>query len=328
MRALRHLIPIITLLMCGHNSLWAQQLVLPQIDFAAYESAAIEAVKKLPRKGKYKRKESYNHLYFFAASKREGVTWANIKNQADFIRALDFQTPVQFEGYQAPTNIYADYIYDSKGNMRWIYADGKASRVNRKEGGNSPQNTLIEIARKGFQLVFVVEGTPKGLFFGIKDGVVYATRHVIWEAYDTNPIDTCVKMKILERLLTGNMEAKFMYHETHNEQAAATGISKAPSFLGGDIQTFGSWLNDEIQRVGAANPNTISSTRTLLEFIIGKDGSIEDIVVKDTDNMDMANLVIQILQNAPKWTPTLNNDGEPMKIRLQLPVDIQLKLAH
>ena len=88
---------------------------------------------------------------------RQDVDWSNIKNQADFIRAIDIQTPVLFDGYQAPTNIYADYIYDSKGKMRWIYADGKATKVDLTETGNSPQNFLVEVARLQYQMVFVIK---------------------------------------------------------------------------------------------------------------------------------------------------------------------------
>lgn len=324
MKIFQHLAWIAAALILGSAVSHAQQLMLPNVDFATYEQEAIEAVKQLPRKGGFKKNENYYHLYFFAASKREGVEWDNIKTQADFIRALDFQTPVKFEGYSEPTNIFADYIYTDKGKVRWVYANGEASVVDpKKQSGNSPQNKFMQVAMYQYQIVFVVEGLPQDVFFGIKDGVVYVTDHVIWEAYDTQTFAECLEMGTFRRIVNGQSGAAML---STKEDDLVEGLATPPTFQGGDINRFRSWFSSEISKLLQLGID-ISSTKTVLSFVVGLDGSVEQVTIESTDNIEMAKMGVQVLQNAPRWTPGLRSNGEPVKVSYKLPFNIDVKNA-
>lgn len=321
---------VIALLYSG-NTLYAQNFMLPDIDFASFEKEALDAVQKLPHKGGFKKKEVYYHLYVFAAQMRENIDWGNIKTQADFIRAIDIQTPVLFDGYTTPTNIYADYIYDSEGNMRWIYADGKATKVDLTETGNSPQNFLIEVARLQYQMVFVLkEALPQKAFFGIKDGVAYMTFHLMWEAYDTYTIQQSIALHILEPIATGkivhikkdNLDGEPTTPQDLSTITRVDTLATMPTFMGGGLDKFREWFMGKfLPRI----PNDLSqSVKIIIGFVVGTDGNVENVDIQYTDNVELAQIAVNIVKNAPQWTPGIHN-GEPIRTHYSLPIQIEVK---
>ncbi len=317
MRSLRlGLSILIATILCG-SSLRAQKFVLPNIDFVAFEQEALEAVRRLPRKGGFKKNENYNHLYFFAAQMRKGVDWDKIETQADFIHAIDIQTPVLFEDREEPTNIYADYIYNSNGEMQWIYADGKAVRVDLKQTGNSPQNILIEIARQQYQMVFVIkEFDPTTQFFGIRDGKVYLTRHLIWESYDTYPISDLLANNSLRRNITSETP------ESQNGNGEEDEIIH-PKFMDGDISAFRSWFQSETK--SKIPQKELENADILLKFTVGTDGFVERVEIEKANNIDLAQQMVTIVKSSPQWTPGTRN-GEPAKFIYMLPIAV--KVTH
>lgn len=327
MKLLKGLFPLLVIaLLHSGNTTCAQNFILPDIDFEAFEQEALEAVQKLPRKGGFKKKEVYNHLYVFAAQMRQDVDWSTIKNQADFIRAIDIQTPVLFDGYQAPTNIYADYIYDSKGKMRWIYADGKATKVDLTETGNSPQNFLVEVARLQYQMVFVIkEFLPQKAFFGIKDGVAYMSYHLIWEAYDTYSIQESIDLQKLEKIATGNkiaMKMSGVEQEPNTTQAQYSTPSIMPTFMGGGLEMFREWFTKEF--TSQIPDNTSISAQMVLDFAVGKDGNIEFVKIVHTNNIELSKIAVDIIKCSPQWSPGMH-EGEAVRVYYRLPIEIKTK---
>lgn len=310
------------------HPLHAQQLMLPNIDFVQFEEEALKAVQKLPRKGGFNKSETYNHLYIFAAQMRDSMMWDNIKTQTDFIRNIDFQKPVQFDGYNTPTNIYADYIYDSEGNMRWIYADGKATKVDLSQTGNSPQNFLVEVAKLQYQMVFVLkEALPQKAFFGIKNGVAYISYHLMWEAYDTYTIKQCIELNTLKPIITNTFDkTKRLDHiqeqlQGYNKTVKVDSISTMPTFMGGDLNKFRVWFQKQFNN---HSKHITRNTNILLKFTIGTDGWVETVEIIQADDINLAQIAAQIVKESPQWTPGMH-DGEPVRVYYQLPISIKVE---
>lgn len=321
MKFLRLLI-VVGALLC-HTTLEAQRLVLPNIDFVALDQEAMATVQALPRKGGFKKGETYYHLFFFGAQKREGVEWSDIKSQSDFIRAIDFQTPVQFNDRELPTNIYADYIYDSRGMMKWVYADGKATKVDSKQtSGNTPQNILVEIAKQQYQLVFVLkESTPDiPQFFGIRDGEICMTRHIIWEAYDTHSISSLIEDNLLEQLITG--KKKSVEQRTNEEGEKTDSLTVMPTFMGGGLNKFRAWFMEEFNT--SALKLDFGETSVVLKFSVDTEGFVDNVEIISCDNIELAQHAVEIVKRSPQWTAGYRGD-EAVKTYFQLPIKISIE---
>lgn len=308
-------------LLC-HTSLGAQNLMLPEVDFVAYEQEAMEAVKRLPKKGGFKKNHTYYHLYIFATQLRDSVDWDSVKTQMDFIRAIDFQSPVLFEDMEVPTNIYADYIYDSKGKMQWIYANGEATKVIFEENeSNLSQSFLEEVAKQQYQMVFVVkELSPDNRFFGIRDGKVYTTQHIIWEAYDTNSISDL----IADNRLISLVNKKSIYASSADFDNLTEDMV-IPSFMGGGLDLFRQWFMEELE----SHPeyHNIEPSDTCLKFSVNEEGWVDYVEIVVADNLATAQIMADIVRTSPQWTiGTIG--GEPSKFYFQLPISFKTLSAY
>lgn len=324
MRFLRLLI-VVCALLC-HTTLEAQRLVLPNIDLEAFNQEAMAAVQTLPRKGGIKKNETYFHLYFFGAQKRNGVEWSDIKSRSDFIRAIDLQSPVQFDDREQPTNIYADYIYDISGMMRWVYADGKATKVNPKQAGNSPQNILVEIAKQQYQMVFVLKESnysDQFHFFGIRDGEIFMTRHIIWEAYDTYSISSLIEDNNLERFITG--KKKSLEEQMKEGVEEADSLTVMPTFMGGGLNKFRAWFMDEFNT--SALELDFGETSVVLKFSVDTEGFVDNVEILSCDNIELAQQAVEIVKRSPQWTAGYRGD-EAVKTYFQLPIKILIEPGH
>ena len=323
MRFLRLLI-VACALLC-HTTLEAQRLVLPNIDLEAFNQEAMAAVQTLPRKGGIKKDEPYFHLYFFGAQKRNGVEWSDIKSQSDFIRAIDFQNPVQFDDREQPTNIYADYIYDISGMMRWVYADGKATKVKPKQTDNSPQNILVEIAKQQYQMVFVLKESNYSdhfHFFGIRDGEIFMTRHIIWEAYDTYSISSLIEDNNLERFITG--KKKSLEEQMKEGVDDADSLTVMPTFMGGGLNKFRAWFVEEFD---TSNLIGFTEIKIILKFSVDTEGFVDNVEIVECNDLEMAQQAVELVRNSPQWTPGIRGE-EAVRTHFLLPITIKIEIQH
>ncbi|MCD8072534.1 MAG: TonB family protein [Alistipes sp.] len=96
-----------------------------------------------------------------------------------------------------------------------------------------------------------------------------------------------------------------------------------PTFMGGDLMSFRSWVNLNIVYPRQAIDNGISG-RVTLTFVIEKDGTLTNIEVLQSPDRILSQEAIRVLENSLKWEPGRHRNT-PVRVRFNLPVDFQLK---
>jgi TonB family protein len=64
--------------------------------------------------------------------------------------------------------------------------------------------------------------------------------------------------------------------------------------------------------------------RVLLQMVIEKDGSLDDIKVMRTPSGSLAEEAVRVLKLAPKWTPGIQN-GRPVRVQYVIPINFSLE---
>jgi TonB family protein len=100
-------------------------------------------------------------------------------------------------------------------------------------------------------------------------------------------------------------------------------VSDMPRFEGGDLSDFRTWVNGQIQYPPLAKQNGIQG-RVTLQFVIEKDGSVNQIKVINSPDLSLSNEAVRVIGLSPKWTPAKNN-GELARVSFLLPVDFRLR---
>lgn len=99
-------------------------------------------------------------------------------------------------------------------------------------------------------------------------------------------------------------------------------VEKMPSFQGGDIKVFHSWVQSNVKYPQIAQENGISGTVNV-SFVIEKDGRLTNIQVVKSPDRSLADAAIIVLQKSPKWTPGRQRN-QPVRVRYNLPVVFRL----
>jgi periplasmic protein TonB len=99
-------------------------------------------------------------------------------------------------------------------------------------------------------------------------------------------------------------------------------IPEMPIFNGGDLAEFSKWVQKNIIYPQAAIERDLDGKVTA-EFIIGKQGKIEEIkILRGVDPL-LDNEALRVLKMSPLWTPGKQN-GTPVRVKLVLPIVFQL----
>jgi TonB family protein len=98
-------------------------------------------------------------------------------------------------------------------------------------------------------------------------------------------------------------------------------IDQMPQFPGG-LDKLTKFLGEHIKYPKAASMKRIEGT-VYAAFIVGKDGSISNIITLRDIGYGCGDEVVRVIKLIPKWIPGKNN-GEDVNFRYFLPVDFQL----
>jgi protein TonB len=99
-------------------------------------------------------------------------------------------------------------------------------------------------------------------------------------------------------------------------------VQKPPTFPGGD-QDLLRYLAENIRYPPLAREANVQGT-VVLAFVVGKDGSINDVQVLKDIGAGCGKEAVRVVQGMPKWTPGEAN-GHPVKVRFTLPVRYRLE---
>lgn len=96
-----------------------------------------------------------------------------------------------------------------------------------------------------------------------------------------------------------------------------------PSFQGGDLNTFRTWVQQNVKFPQIALENGIQG-RVVLTFVIEKDGRLTNITVLQTPDRSLSEEAIRVLNKSPKWSPGKQRN-QVVRVKYTLPVDFRVQ---
>lgn len=99
-------------------------------------------------------------------------------------------------------------------------------------------------------------------------------------------------------------------------------VEQKPEFNGG-VAAMYKWLSDNIVYPSAASEEGVQG-RVVVEFVVGKDGSITNVRVVRPRHPALDKEAVRVVKAMPKWIPGRNN-GQPVKVTYTLPVTFKLQ---
>ena len=99
-------------------------------------------------------------------------------------------------------------------------------------------------------------------------------------------------------------------------------VEQKPEFNGGEAAMY-KWLGDNIVYPSAAAEEGVSG-RVVVEFVVGKDGSITNVRVVRPRHPALDKEAVRVVKAMPNWIPGRNN-GQPVKVTYTLPVTFKLQ---
>lgn len=111
------------------------------------------------------------------------------------------------------------------------------------------------------------------------------------------------------------------------EEAAATDepfivVEQMPTFEGGDLQKFRSWVMSKLVYPTIAAENGIQG-KVILSFVIERDGTLTNIEILSSPDRSLSEEATRVLKQSPKWTPGKQRNSA-VRVKFNLPVDFQL----
>lgn len=99
-------------------------------------------------------------------------------------------------------------------------------------------------------------------------------------------------------------------------------VEQKPSFPGGEVAMY-TWLSNNIVYPPAASEEGAQG-RVVVEFVVGKDGSITNVRVVRPRHPALDREAVRVVSAMPTWVPGRNN-GQPVKVTYTLPVTFKLQ---
>ena len=99
-------------------------------------------------------------------------------------------------------------------------------------------------------------------------------------------------------------------------------VEQKPEFNGGEAAMY-KWLGENIVYPSAAAEEGVSG-RVVVEFVVGKDGSITNVRVVRPRHPALDKEAVRVVKAMPNWIPGRNN-GQPVKVTYTLPVTFKLQ---
>lgn len=126
-----------------------------------------------------------------------------------------------------------------------------------------------------------------------------------------------------ENSFTGNVDQLVVPNEPANNRRPElpknlvpySSLTKEPSFMGGDENTFVKWLSDKIVRPD----NCTHSGRMLISFVIQADGNVNDVKIQRGVCEVLDALVLKAVSDSPAWDPGMVEEL-PVNVMYTMPI--------
>ncbi len=96
-----------------------------------------------------------------------------------------------------------------------------------------------------------------------------------------------------------------------------------PSFQNGDLNTFRTWVMQNVKFPQAALENYIQG-RVILSFVIDRDGRLTNIEVLQSPDRSLSEEAVRVLNKSPKWSPGKQRN-QAVRVKYTLPVDFRMQ---
>ena len=108
----------------------------------------------------------------------------------------------------------------------------------------------------------------------------------------------------------------------NDEDAVFQVVEQSPTFPGG-MKALLKWLGKEIHYPPVAEEMGISG-KVIVQFVIGKDGSVRDVEGLRSVDADLDKEAIRVVKKMPKWIPG-KQQGVPVSVRFTLPITFKIQ---
>ena len=110
--------------------------------------------------------------------------------------------------------------------------------------------------------------------------------------------------------------------EEEEEEVVFVVVESMPEFPGGQQALF-KYLSENVKYPVIAQENGIQG-RVICQFVVNKDGSLEDIQVVRGVDKALDNEAIRVIKSMPKWKPGKQR-GKPVRVKYTVPVNFKLQ---
>jgi Gram-negative bacterial TonB protein C-terminal len=123
------------------------------------------------------------------------------------------------------------------------------------------------------------------------------------------------------QLLEGATELPPSYNYVYDFGQPTNTVSRMPGFIDG-IQGFAKFMIGQIKYSEEAAQKQIEGI-AVADFVVEVDGTVSNIKLVNLLGYGLDEEVLNGLTKLPKWSPALNTAGEPMRVRMQIPLTLQ-----
>ncbi len=118
--------------------------------------------------------------------------------------------------------------------------------------------------------------------------------------------------------LTGIMSYGQTQDSVKEEKLQYQEVDVKPSFNGGDANQFAAWVAENIVYPEVAKNNGVTG-RVVLQFVIEKDGSVNDVKVLRGVDPALDAEAVRVVSMSPKWSPGMEG-GKPVRVSFTFPL--------
>jgi len=107
------------------------------------------------------------------------------------------------------------------------------------------------------------------------------------------------------------------------EEPAFLVVEESATFQGGDINSFYTWVKQNVVYPTIASENNIQG-KVIVQFAVNSHGEISDVKVLRGADRALDEEAVRVIKSSPKWTPG-RQGGKSVKQQFMLPIVFQLQ---
>lgn len=96
-----------------------------------------------------------------------------------------------------------------------------------------------------------------------------------------------------------------------------------PTFQGGDLSKFRSWVMQHVKYPSIALENGVQGN-VVVKFVVEKDGTLSNIQVLQSPDKTLSEAALEVFQKSPKWKPGKQRN-KPVRVAYTLPISFSIK---